>query len=124
QRLRVSWRTKGRGAVRIRSSRWCQSRFRQAGMAIVHRSTRVWQIDLAATTKCQVITGIGRSGAEVELPNLVEQALALKQVEQRFLKQGTVIARQLARVRLHRAFVFLPPQAEEAAAGLHLRLAD
>src|SRR6185312_16312258 len=56
--------------------------------------------------------------------DLIEQALAFKQVEQRLLQQGTVVARQLGRVGGHRAIVFALAETEEAAARLDPRLPD
>ncbi|CDX31595.1 hypothetical protein MPLDJ20_140340 [Mesorhizobium plurifarium] len=56
--------------------------------------------------------------------NLVEQALAFQQVEQRLLQQGTIVTRQFRRVGLNRTFVVALAKAEETAAGLDLRLAD
>ena len=53
--------------------------------------------------------GLGRSA------HLVEQALALQKVEQRFLQQRAVVARQLAGTRLHRALVVRFAEAEEIA---------
>ena len=56
--------------------------------------------------------------------HLVKQALAFQEVEQRLLQQRAIVAREFRRVRLNRTFLIALAQAEKAAAGFHLGLAD
>ena len=54
------------------------------------------------------------------LPNLIEQPLAFQQVEQRFLKQRTVVTGKLSRIRLHRPLVIGLAETKEPTAWLGL----